>query len=107
MLLELGRRVRCTDQTVGELADVVVDPVQRRLTHLVVKPHYGQGQARLVPIELAEPADDGRTISLRCRAAEVRDQPAVEELAYLRIDQAAVSHPDWDVGVPRVLALPY
>jgi sporulation protein YlmC with PRC-barrel domain len=107
MRLELGRRVRCTDQTVGELADVVIDPVNRRLTHLVVKPQYGQGQARLIPIELAEPGDDDRTISLRCTAAEVREQPTVEEFAYLRLDQAAVSDPEWDVGVTRVLALPY
>jgi sporulation protein YlmC with PRC-barrel domain len=107
MRLELGRRVRCTDQTVGELADVVIDPVKRRLTHIVVKPSYGQGQARLVPIELAEPGDDDRTISLRCTAAEVRELPTVEEFTYLHLDQAAASDPEWDVGVTRVLALPY
>jgi sporulation protein YlmC with PRC-barrel domain len=107
MRLELGRRVRCTDQTVGELADVVIDPVKRRLTHIVVKPHYGQGQARLVPIELVEPGDDELTISLRCTAAEVRELPTVEEFAYLRVDELAVEDPDWDVGVTRVLALPY
>jgi sporulation protein YlmC with PRC-barrel domain len=107
MRLELGSRVRCTDQSVGELADVVIDPTKRQVTHIVVKPHYGEGQSRLVPIELAEAADDDRTISLTCTAAEVREQPTVEEFAYLHLDQAAVSDPDWDVGVTRVLALPY
>jgi sporulation protein YlmC with PRC-barrel domain len=107
MHLELGSRVRCTDQSVGELADVVIDPIKRRVTHIVVKPHYGEGQARLVPIELAEAADDDRMISLRCTAAEVREQPTVEEFSYLHLDQAAANDPDWDVGVTRVLALPY
>jgi len=107
MRLELGSRVRCTDQSVGELADVVIDPTKRRVTHIVVKPHYGEGQARLVPIELCEASDDERTVSLNCTAAEVREQPTVEEFAYLRLDQAAANDPDWDVGVTRVLALPY
>jgi sporulation protein YlmC with PRC-barrel domain len=107
MRLELGSRVRCTDQSLGELADVVIDPVKRRVTHIVVKPHYGEGQPRLVPIELVQAGDDERTISLRCTAAEVLEQPTVEEFAYLHLDQAAASDPDWDVGVTRVLAMPY
>jgi sporulation protein YlmC with PRC-barrel domain len=107
MRLELGRRVRCTDQTVGELADVVIDPVKRRLTHIVVKPYHGQGQPRLVPIELVNAGDDEQTISLSCTAAEVHELPTVEEFAYLHLDQEAASDPEWDVGVTRVLALPY
>ncbi len=107
MRLELGRGVRCTDQTVGELADVVIDPVKRRLTHIVVKQHHGQGEARLVPIELVEAADDDGTIALRCTAADVQEQPTVEEFSYLHLDQEAAADPEWDVGVTRVLALPY
>jgi sporulation protein YlmC with PRC-barrel domain len=107
MRLELGARVRGTDQAIGELADVVIDPVKRRVTHIVVKPHYGQGETRLVPVELVDTAGDDATISLRCTAAEVREQPTVEEFTYLHLDESAASDPDWDVGVTRVLALPY
>ena len=57
----------------GELADVVIDPTTKRVTHLVVQPHHEHGQARLVPIELAEGGDEGQPeISLRCTVEEVR-----------------------------------
>ena len=38
MRLELGTGVYCNDQSVGELVDVVIDPISRRVTHLVVEP---------------------------------------------------------------------
>jgi sporulation protein YlmC with PRC-barrel domain len=37
MRLELGSRVDCTDESYGKLADVVIDPTSRRVTHLVVE----------------------------------------------------------------------
>lgn len=106
--LELGKRVRCSDgEVVGELADVIIDPVKKRVTHLVVKPHNGPGESRLVSIELAEAGADPGEISLRCTAEEVRALPDIEDFAYLRLGEAVVSDPDWDVGVTNVLAMPY
>jgi sporulation protein YlmC with PRC-barrel domain len=109
MRLELGKSVRAHDgDVVGELADIVIDPVQKRVTHLVVKPHDGPGEAHLVPVELAGPGDDGTEIVLRCTAEEARGMPNVETFAYLRLGgEAPVSDPDWDVGVTTVLAQPY
>jgi sporulation protein YlmC with PRC-barrel domain len=108
MRLELGHQVECSDGRYGELADVVIDPVKKRVTHLVVKPHHGRGESRLVSIDLAEAAEDGgRDISLRCTSEEVRRLPNVEDFAYLRLGEAPVSDPAWDVGVTNVLALPY
>ena len=42
--------VTCSDVVCGELKRVVVDPVARALTHLVVKPRHGRGTGHLVPI---------------------------------------------------------
>src|SRR5437762_906354 len=57
MRLELGTPVRCTDKAYGELADVVIDPIAKRVTHLVVRPSQQEAlETRLVPIELAEGA---------------------------------------------------
>ncbi len=104
--LELGTEVRSSDdEVVGELADVVIDPIKQRVTHLVVKPHHGHGQTHLVSIELA--SAEGGAISLSCPAEDVRALPNVEEFAYLRLGEAPVADPDWDVGVTNVLALPY
>jgi sporulation protein YlmC with PRC-barrel domain len=105
--LELRQAVRCTDDLLGELADVVIDPVTRRVTHLVVKPADEHALARLVPVELAA-GDEGSTgISLRCSAEDFGRMPAVQETAYLRLGEAPVEDPEWDVGIEDVLALPY
>jgi sporulation protein YlmC with PRC-barrel domain len=106
MRLELGRKVHCTDEVVGELADLVVDPIKKRVTHLVVKPTRGFGETHLVPIERARPGE-GPDVQLDCTAAEVLEMPQVEEFAYLRLDESPARDPDWDVGVTRVLAMPY
>ena len=38
MRLEIGNRVSCTDGAYGELADIVVDPLEKHVTHLVIRP---------------------------------------------------------------------
>jgi hypothetical protein len=108
MRLELGKSVRCTDEPFGELADVVIDPIAKQVTHLVVKPKNGDGIARLVPIELVENEnDDTRELTLRCTAEDVRQLEHVQEFAYLRLGETPTRDPDWDVGIGDVLALPY
>ena len=54
MRLEFGTRVDCRDGTFGTLADVVIDPTTKRVTHLVVELTGENWRARLVPVELAE-----------------------------------------------------
>ena len=107
MQLDLGTRVYCNDESVGELVDVVIDPTARRVTHLVVEPDREGWLARLVPIELAEPSDHARGITLRATVEEVRGLPPARRIAYLRLDEFPVADADWDVGIQEVLALPY
>ena len=108
MRLELGTPVRCTEDTFGELADVVIDPISKRLTHLVVRPRHQEGlAARLVPVELAEGGEEESEISLRCTVGEVNRLEPVQEFAYLRLGEFPVEDPDWDLGVQDVLAMPY
>lgn len=108
MKLELGSPVRCIDGPFGELADVVIDPLTRRVTHLVVAPHHRHRLARIVPIDVAA-AENGRrpAVSLRCKVADARRFPSVQEFAYLRLGEFPANDPDWDVGIETVLALPY
>jgi sporulation protein YlmC with PRC-barrel domain len=104
MRLEFGSPVACADAPFGELADVVVDPLTRRVTHLVVQPHGRRPDARLVPIDRARPAETG--IALSCSLAEVQAMERLYESAYLRVGEFPASDPDWDIGVQDVLALP-
>jgi len=41
MRVDLGTPVRCSDATLGELADIVIDPATRRIAPLVVEPRHG------------------------------------------------------------------
>jgi sporulation protein YlmC with PRC-barrel domain len=108
MRLELGTPVRCTDEPYGELADVVVDPISKRVTHLVVRPTHQEAlETRLVPIELVEGGDQASEISLRCTVEDVKGLEPVQEYAYLRLGESAAEDPNWDVGVQDVLASPY
>jgi sporulation protein YlmC with PRC-barrel domain len=108
MRLEIGNRVRCTDGVYGELADIVIDPLEKRVTHLVVKPEHSEGEARLVHIQLAKSGDDEqREIELECTLDEAQGFESVHEAAYLRLGESPVADAEWDVGVEDVLALPY
>lgn len=100
--------MNCTDGKFGELADIVVDPTKRTVTHLVVEPHEDHGQARLVPIDLAS-VQEGQppSIALRCSIEEAGQLELVEEYAYLRLGEVPDKDPKWDIGVESVLAHPY
>jgi sporulation protein YlmC with PRC-barrel domain len=91
----------------GELADIVIDPVAKRVTHLVVQPVHEHLRATLVPAELVAGDDGATAIALRCTVDEVARLPHVQEVAFLRLGQPAIDDPEWDVGIETVLAMPY
>ncbi len=107
MRLELGSPVTCTDGPFGELADIVVDPTKRTVTHLVVEPHKDHGQARLAPIDLVSAEEGEPALTLRCSIEEASRLERVEEYAYLRLGEVPEKDPKWDIGVESVLAHPY
>lgn len=108
MRLELGTRVDCTDGTFGELADLVIDPSTKRVTHLVAKSHDEPWIERLVPVELADPGDNAsEVVMLRATTQDVRALPPVQEVGYLQLGDFPLDDPNWDVGIEEVYALPY
>ena len=107
MRLELGTAVRCTDGAYGALADVVIDPIRKRVTHLVVTPkHQGSAGPRLVPIDLAAGGGE-KEIELGCTVAEADALDSVAELTFLRLGEVPLDDAAWDVGIQDVLASPY
>src|SRR5262245_64418184 len=84
--LEIGSTVNCTDGPFGKLADIVIDPTKRRVTHLVVDSGGDHGKSKLVPIELVDTdAGESSGIGVRCSLEEAGRLKPVEEYAYLRI----------------------
>jgi sporulation protein YlmC with PRC-barrel domain len=81
MEFAIGVEVSCSDGVCGELIRVVVDPIARAVTHLVVEPPHRQGLGRLVPLELVAGSEDG--ITLHCTLAEFEALPRAEENHFL------------------------
>ena len=106
MRLDLGTPVCCSDSPLGELADIVIDPTTRQITHLVVEPKHGLYMRRLVPIGLVR-AGDGEPLVLECSIDDAAGLEHAEEMAYLRLGEFPVEDPRYDVTVTEMLALPY
>jgi sporulation protein YlmC with PRC-barrel domain len=96
----IGSEVACSDGVCGELRRVVVNPVARTLTHLVVEPRHRQGNGRLVPIDLV--ASAAAEIQLRCTIAEFNALEDAEETRFL-----PGARGDWDYQQEQMLSLPY
>lgn len=77
----IGAEVLCDDEVCGELLHVVVDPLARAVTHLIVEPKHRSGLGRLVPVNLVE--SSGEQIRLRCGADDFAKFPDAEETDFL------------------------
>jgi sporulation protein YlmC with PRC-barrel domain len=77
----IGAAVECSDGPCGAVSRVVVDPMARQLTHLVVEPEHRSGLGRLVPLDKVEAGADG--IRLRYTLDEFEKLPSAEETDFL------------------------
>jgi sporulation protein YlmC with PRC-barrel domain len=77
----IGAVVKCSDGVCGHLTRVVVDPVARAVTHLVVEPTHRQGLGRLVPIDRAT-ADAGG-VRLACTLVEFSRLDSAEDTQFV------------------------
>ena len=100
-LFTIGASASCTDGACGQVIRVVVNPVGRVITHLVVGPRHEHGKHldRLVPVDLAEVTADG--IRLNCTKAKFDALDPAEETNFT----AGGEHPDYEPD--QVLCLPY
>ena len=98
----IGTGVTCSDGPCGVLARVIVDPVARTLTHLVVEPEHARDTARLVPVELVDPDSTVDAISLGC------DRERFDLLEYAQIEEFLPAGDD-ELGYGRenTLWMPY
>jgi sporulation protein YlmC with PRC-barrel domain len=87
----IGASVRSTDEACGHVIRVIVDPIGRTVTHLVVGPRHEHGQHidRLVPVDLVQSTADG--IQLSCTKADFDQLDPAEETHFV----AGTEHPDY------------
>lgn len=96
----MGVLANCSDGECGEVIRVVVDPIARKVTHLVVEPKHRQGLGKLVPLDLVESSSD--EVNLACSLEQFGALPGAEETDYL-----AGSDDFMGYGANEVFPLPY
>jgi sporulation protein YlmC with PRC-barrel domain len=96
----IGTKVVCSDGECGELQRVVINPVARSLTHLVVGPEHGRATGRLVPVDLVE--SSAGEIHLRCRKDEFAVLEEAEETTLL-----PGASGEWAYAQGAMMTLPY
>ncbi|MHB1988840.1 MAG: PRC-barrel domain-containing protein [Acidimicrobiales bacterium] len=96
----IGSEVACSDGACGVLSRVVVDPLARALTHLVVEPRHPSGLGRLVPIGLVDSSSGD--IRIGCTVAEFETLEPAEETRFL---PGATG--EWGYGQGQMLSWPY
>ncbi len=96
----IGMMARCADGVCGRLRRVVVDPVAKAMTHLVIEPVHREGLGRLRPADLADAGDDG--IWLRCTMEEFERFDPAEQTQFVPGTSGYATY-----GPEQVLAWPY
>jgi len=99
----IGADARCADGVCGKVTRVVVDPVARAVTHLVVQPRHWPGLGRLVPLGLVAAATPTE-VRLRCTRAEFDELGFAEDAHFAQgtsLDRYA------DYSAEQMLMLPY
>jgi sporulation protein YlmC with PRC-barrel domain len=99
----IGSEAICTDGACGEVTQVVVDPVAKAVTHLVVEPKHRSGLGRLVPLDLVDAGEAGAgELRLRCTRAEFDHLAGAEETHFLPGSEGYPGYED-----DQVLSWPY
>ncbi len=96
----IGAEASCTDGACGVVSRVVVDPIARAVTHLVVEPAHRQGLGRLVPLDLVDVT--AGQIRISCTMAEFTRLDSAEETQFVPGTSGYAAY-----GPGQVLAWPY
>lgn len=96
----IGSEVSCSDGPCGELRRVVIDPVARVLTHLVVEPKHGREKGRLVPVVLV--SSTAQRVVLACTRSEFDKLEEAEETQFVPGGTG-----QWGYGQDQMFSWPY
>jgi sporulation protein YlmC with PRC-barrel domain len=100
--ITIGAKVKCADGVCGEVTRVVVDPVARTVTHLVVRPKHAHTLDRLIPLDLVEGTTDGG-VQVRCSVAEFDKLDVAEEVHFMPgSDTVAGYSPEQTLQLPYI-----
>jgi hypothetical protein len=98
--LTIGAEVTCEDGSCGVLRRVVIDPIARAITHLVVEPRHQRYAGHLVPIALVDTT--ANDLRLRCTVEQFEALEDAEETEFL-----PGAPGQWGYQQNQMLSLPF
>jgi hypothetical protein len=99
MLIPANAKVECVDGHAGSVATVVIDPVRKVLTHIVVNTR--KDADHLVLLEHVDSTEND-TVHLSCTVAELEAMPAFTETHYIKTE-----HYDYNMYPSGAYQSPY
>lgn len=93
---KLKSKVSCSDKEVGELTRVVIDPLDREISHLVIKTFGGE---IILPVEgnLSSCTDEHVQLSISSEA--LSGMPSFQRDDYIKIEEVEIPHLERDLDV--------
>jgi uncharacterized protein YrrD len=89
----------------GEVDDIVIDPRNWHVTHVVVQPHGHHERSRLVPVGAITSSDERLVLSWT--AAEIDRAAAVEVTDFVRVDRSPRNESGWHIDASGANSWPY
>lgn len=84
----------------GQVANLIVDPMTKRLTHIVVESAARHSEARRVRLNQFR-VDENRNVLLNLAEDELRRLPHVRDSVHQRPSRPVLPGRDWDVGIRK------
>jgi len=112
MDIPINVEVLCAGETCGRSTYLVINPVNERITHLVVAEKAFPNIERLVPIDKIL-ASSPNSIQLRCNPSELSDMDTFEETDFIASGQMEASFPYevpyevWPYAMYEAMPMPF
>jgi len=101
MDISVNAEVKCADGPAGHSTSVILNPITRRVTHIVVKQTGFLGTERLVPVDLVTESTPDE-IQLRCTLEELAEMESFIDVHFIPAD-----YPYMDYGAEEHMFWPY
>ncbi|MBI3597525.1 MAG: ubiquinol-cytochrome c reductase iron-sulfur subunit [Nitrospirae bacterium] len=87
MMLKIKSRVRCSDREVGEVSRVIVDPIEKSISHIVV---LSDGTERVVPLDGLAVVTEG-LVQLGYPSSKMGQYPFLERGNYQQVKEVEIA----------------
>lgn len=93
---KLKSKVRCTDREIGEVTKVVLDPLSREISHIVVSMN-GSGERQVAMGQVQDVMED--LVELRAPSSDIAALPPFKRHDYVTTHEVEISHLEDNIDV--------